>query len=381
VLRYDASVLSGLVHPRNRLVTLAVAAAVAGCCALLGASQARAEAVTFLPTGGEQSFTVPPGVTSIHVIAIGGKGGDGVPSGSSAPGGSGGYGAMVSADLAVTPGQILYVEVGGNGADGAQGGAGGFNGGGGGNADTGIGYFGGGGGGASDIRLAPRAAGTSLGLRLITAAGGGGGGAINFGGGTRNDGGSAGPIPSAGSEFGGGQPGTATEGGDGGSDCSGNDGGDGGLGIGGIGGPFGSCGFPPANGGGGGGGVYGGGGGGASSAGGGAGGGWSGFGPGASNTSIAADATGAPSISIVFSASPPAPVIPIANPPATVTCVVPKLSGRKLKGARKALGKKHCKLGKVKRRKGRGPKAVVAQQPKPGKTLPADTKVNVTLGA
>jgi beta-lactam-binding protein with PASTA domain len=59
-------------------------------------------------------------------------------------------------------------------------------------------------------------------------------------------------------------------------------------------------------------------------------------------------------------------------------CVVPKLSGRKLKGARKGLAASHCKLGKVVR-KGRGAKHVVAQSPKAGKTLPAGSAVGVTL--
>ncbi|MFT4264522.1 MAG: glycine-rich protein, partial [Nocardioides sp.] len=131
------------------------------------ASAATPETVTFLSTGTEQTFTVPAGVTTVHASAVGGRGDAGAYGG-----GAGGYGASVSADLSVTPGQVLYIEVGGNG----QGVTGGFNGGGAGG--TGV-DNGGGGGGASDIRLAPRAAGTSLGLRVLVAAGGGGGGAGN----------------------------------------------------------------------------------------------------------------------------------------------------------------------------------------------------------
>ncbi len=101
-----------------------------GClCLTAGAGAAQAQTVTFLSTGAEQTFTVPEGVTSIQMVAIGGRGGDGTPSGST-PGGSGGFGAIVGADIAVTPGQILFVEVAGNGASAASGGAGGFNGGG-----------------------------------------------------------------------------------------------------------------------------------------------------------------------------------------------------------------------------------------------------------
>ena len=57
-------------------------------------------------------------------------------------------------------------------------------------------------------------------------------------------------------------------------------------------------------------------------------------------------------------------------------CVVPKLTGKTLKAAKKALRKAHCGLGKV-----TGPKTgkVRHQSRKRGKSLPAGTKVNVTL--
>ena len=53
------------------------------------------------------------------------------------------------------PGQVLYVEVAGNGQSAENGGAGGFNGGGAG------GLGGAGGGGASDVRMVPRSTGLS----------------------------------------------------------------------------------------------------------------------------------------------------------------------------------------------------------------------------
>src|SRR4051812_34661433 len=70
-----------------------------------------AQAADFNPTGVEQTFTVPAGVYSVHVVATGGRGGS--PTG----GGIGGKAATVTSDLAVTPGEVLYVEVAGD-ADG-----------------------------------------------------------------------------------------------------------------------------------------------------------------------------------------------------------------------------------------------------------------------
>jgi hypothetical protein len=60
-------------------------------------------------------------------------------------------------------------------------------------------------------------------------------------------------------------------------------------------------------------------------------------------------------------------------------CVVPKLKGKKLKAAKKALGRADCKVGTIKRRKGKHAK-VIKQNPKPGKVLAPGTKVNLTVG-
>ena len=60
-------------------------------------------------------------------------------------------------------------------------------------------------------------------------------------------------------------------------------------------------------------------------------------------------------------------------------CLVPKLKGKKLKAARKALTKADCKLGKVKGHKSKSAK-VKKQSAKPGTALPPGTKVNVKLG-
>jgi hypothetical protein len=70
-------------------------------------------------------------------------------------------------------------------------------------------------------------------------------------------------------------------------------------------------------------------------------------------------------------------------PPPAAKCKVPKLRGKKLRAVKKALTKKNCKLGRVKKKKGATAKSgkVVKQQPAPGKLLPAGSKVKVTLGA
>jgi hypothetical protein len=66
----------------------------------------------------EGTFAVPPGVTSVHVVANGGAGG-------STLGGLGGPGAQVSSDLSVTPASSLFVEVGIGGGSGGENGGGG----------------------------------------------------------------------------------------------------------------------------------------------------------------------------------------------------------------------------------------------------------------
>jgi hypothetical protein len=267
---------------------------------------------------GEDTFTVPDGVTSIQVVAVGGKGGQGA-----LIGGVGGFGANVASDLAVTPGQLIYVEVAGNGGVGtsvANGGGGpaGVNGGGvGGNAANMVTTDGGGGGGgASDLRTLLVGVGGSLASRLVVAAGGGGGGGHNsgacFGSGSplcSSAGGAAGQAGSAQFPNGGGGAGTGGAGGGGGGGKADNGTVSGAVGVLGAGGSGGSGGC--AGGGGGGAGYYGGGGGGntfCASADGGGGGGGSSFSSG-NNTSIAADTTGAPRVAITYAVAPPTATI------------------------------------------------------------------------
>jgi hypothetical protein len=280
------------------------------CCvgAAGGAGPARADVVSFGPSGFEQSFTVPAGVTSVHVVAIGARGGGGAGTGGDS--GQGGFGARATADIPVAPGQVLYVEVGSHGAAalGSSGGAAGFNGGGAGGA--GIGLLGGAsGGGASDLRTLPRSVTDSLTSRLIVAGGGGGGGGFSgpnscpscqdnpYGGPAGGDGAGVEPVAI------GGKGATPSQPGAGGS----RDGQDGSLGTGGGGGTPNTG--NNGGGGGGGGGAYGGGGGGGCQCSGGGvegaggGGGSSAFASNDTNTSVGADATGRPSVTISFTAS------------------------------------------------------------------------------
>lgn len=223
-----------------RVAVFAALAALLTLCWAVAPAQATTQAFSF--TGAEQTFAVPGGVNSISFVAIGGTGG-------STADATGGEAAEVAGKVTVTPGQTLYIEVGGKGQSLGEGGAGGFNGG-----AAGAG----GGGGASDIRTSPRISGLSPDTRLLVAAGGGGAG----GSGPSEvgaNGGAAG-SPGASSSYSGGGAGTATEGGAGAFGCEpSGQGGNGQLGAGGAGG---DSAIESDPGGGGGGGYYGGGGGG-----------------------------------------------------------------------------------------------------------------------
>jgi PASTA domain/Divergent InlB B-repeat domain len=72
----------------------------------------------------------------------------------------------------------------------------------------------------------------------------------------------------------------------------------------------------------------------------------------------------------------------VAPPPPHTMCVVPKLKGKKLGAARKAIKKAHCSVGKIAKvkssRKNKG--RVVSQKPKPGKHLKKSAKVSLKVG-
>ena len=224
---------------RPTLIAASIAALAAAIAPVAPAFAADPVEVVFDPIDAEQSWTVPAGVTSIHVVLIGAKGSGG-------GGFAGGLGHNVSGDITVTPGATIYVEVGGKGIGATAG----FNGGGIPGTDTNG--TPGAGGGASDIRTISRATPETIGSRLMVAGGGGGVG-------RESAGGNAGMQGGGGSLAG--QPGSNNAGGAGGAGDS--QGSAGVLGVAGAGGTF--CGFDICAagkaGGGGGGGYYGGGGG------------------------------------------------------------------------------------------------------------------------
>jgi hypothetical protein len=285
------------------------------CCALLSVA---ALAVTrrqgprkimkvFRYTGAQQKFIVPRGVRGIHVVVVGGRGG----ASGSAPGGQ--HVAKATADIPVRAGEVLFIEVGGNGGNAGPSGNPGFNGGGPAATTTA-----GNGGGASDVRTVSRPrfdSAQSLASRLIVAAGTGGAG----GPGVFANGGAGGSAPrpdgSGGSgedgvgnnPGGGGGGGISVDGGEGGSSPAGSPGTSGFFGTGGQGADGGDG---AAGGGGGGGGWFGGGGGGATdttsdhgSAGGG-GAGSSFFAAQDRHTSLSTDTTGIPRIALTYFAQP-----------------------------------------------------------------------------
>jgi hypothetical protein len=135
-----------------------------GAFAALAVAPASAAATTqtFMTNG---TFTVPEGVTSVSVDALGAKGGDNTANTL----GKGGSGGQATGTVSVTPGETLSVTVGGEGGDanGSQGGSGGS--GGGGDGGTAFNQGGAGGGGRSEV---------DRGSTQLLVAGGGGGAAI-----------------------------------------------------------------------------------------------------------------------------------------------------------------------------------------------------------
>ena len=142
----------------------------------------QAQTSVFTYTGGQQTYTVPAGVTSLYVDAIGGGGG--YPYWQCGNAVQYAAAGRVQCNLGVTPGQVLYIYVGGAGGSepcsncAVQ--TAGFNGGQSGGSCAGAS------GGATDIRFtAGTVAGTTVtpytSSNRVVVAGGGGGGADYYG--------------------------------------------------------------------------------------------------------------------------------------------------------------------------------------------------------
>jgi hypothetical protein len=282
-----------------------VLAAAAAACLVGGAAAADAAAaptVQRFTATGKQFWAVPAGITNLHVVAIGGMGGRG--GGATASTATPGRGAVATADVSVTPGEILEISVGDNGGNGAgrNPGPGGVGGGAsGGLSGAATGYGGGGGGGFSDIRAAGT---TNLLETFVLAAGGGGvGGGANAGGGgnAATNGGLGGGSGATGGGLGGGLGASGAP-----ATCCVSGGPNGVPGIYGAGGAGQSgANLVAAGAGGGGGGGLVGGNGGVTGSGGGSNGGGGGAGSGnfngrAVNTSYVLDTTGVPSVTITY---------------------------------------------------------------------------------
>jgi hypothetical protein len=310
------------------VLVIGSAAVVVACVA--GAATAATVPVTdtFYCTGAAQTFTVPTGITSVSLEAIGAPGGAGIGSGEGS-GGAGGEGTEVSGTLTgLSGGTQLSLDVGCPGNDGTDAGyAGGSSVYGGGSGGSGGFASGGGGGGGSAVL-------NSQGKDVIVAGGGGGGGAYIGGGGTSHGGGGGN------GDQGGSNAGNTSTGGGGGA-SSGDSGGGGGFGgdsqfgcvlVGGSSGASngnggngssmaGSCnGSTGGGGGGGGGGYFGGGGGGGGDEGGGGGGGGESYTAGVSGASSPVATQAQPMVQVTFTpATAATPSISTTQQPASVT--------------------------------------------------------------
>lgn len=189
-------------------------------------------------TVGQYTWTVPDGVTSITGVCVGGGGGGGGKNYSIELGYGGGGGGLAYGNWSVTPGDVLYIQVGAGGSGGLS------------RSDdmsTTAQY--GGNGEDSYIKITSHAA-TGNDIRLVGYGGSGGASGSAGSAGETSGGGSAGLYNSNTGVGGTGGTGGGTEGGGGGGAC----GYDGSGGRGGNGGAFGTSSFAGAGGGGGGGG-------------------------------------------------------------------------------------------------------------------------------
>jgi hypothetical protein len=162
---------------RQVVATVRDLAWIVAAVVLASSAAASAADVRFDYNGTIQTWSVPAGVSSIRIRAVGAKGADSCYT----DGPRGGAGGETVAIVGVSTGEVLHFFVGGVGEPGpcgvgpeGQDGEGGFNGGGRGGLSLDNSFEGSGGGGATDVRRFP----WDLGDRIVVAGGGGGAGIV-----------------------------------------------------------------------------------------------------------------------------------------------------------------------------------------------------------
>lgn len=188
----------------KRGLAAAAALALTSGIALVAAPAAQAELPTcakyLQDAPGDYKCKVPVGAVELNYAVAGGKGGDRGED-------LGGFGANIYGTMSVTPGQVLDITVGGNGADGTNVNTNGVS-----SQITDNGARGAGGGGYSSVAL--------NGTPLVVAGGGGGAGDVGpggNGGSTGSQGGGQGGDDEAGEDGGTASTGAVGHGGDGGN--------------------------------------------------------------------------------------------------------------------------------------------------------------------
>lgn len=80
--------------------------------------------------------------------------------------------------------------------------------------------------------------------------------------------------------------------------------------------------------------------------------------------------------------APPPPVPPPPPPPLQRRCIVPRVIGMRIRGARRAIHARRCSVGRVRfsRVQRRWARRVIQQQPRPGARVPLQTQVRLVVG-
>jgi hypothetical protein len=77
---------------------------------------------------------------------------------------------------------------------------------------------------------------------------------------------------------------------------------------------------------------------------------------------------------------PPPPPLPPPPPPPKIRCAVPRVIGFSLRKARTRIRARHCSVGRIRRARSGRVGRVIAQSPRPGRTLARGARVNLVVG-